>query len=464
MTERRFTDAGRTDEAQDRRLRFRIELHHRKAFENTVLHVLEAEVIFVEHALRVLEIEAVLGARMPGQLGDELEIAARDLVVRRVRRHPCKALELAIRFLLDDLGQVRFRELLSELGDLFFAAFLFAQRVLDRALLLTKQMLALLLFDVLLRLFRDLAAQLVDVELVLQDVVQPFEQRDRVGRFEHALLACDVEVGERRHPVHLRDRIADRADELLKDLRAVFGVEEHRDSLRDVQIFAHERGDPTRLGGLVGDGQLRQYLVAHFEMRLADHLFEQPHALGALHDHLCAALAALHALDHDERADVVHLVAARRFLLAVLLRDSDQRLLRARGCLDGGERLRPAHGERDHEVGIHDRVLERQDGQGWRILCHRFGSPISSEWVTSNLGPAVGHFNLRPSSQHRTMRPRGGVVGAPNARTSSVSDARGLARRHAQPAAMSPCSRAASSRSRSGEPSNWRFAPMRLNQ
>ena len=37
LAERRLADAGRTDEADDRRFRFLVELHHREAFEDAIL-------------------------------------------------------------------------------------------------------------------------------------------------------------------------------------------------------------------------------------------------------------------------------------------------------------------------------------------------------------------------------------------------------------------------------------------
>ena len=58
----------------------RAQLADGEELEHAVLHVLEAVVVLVEDAaMRMLEVEVVVGAGVPGQLGDPLEVGADHL-------------------------------------------------------------------------------------------------------------------------------------------------------------------------------------------------------------------------------------------------------------------------------------------------------------------------------------------------------------------------------------------------
>jgi hypothetical protein len=55
-------------------------------------------VVFVEHHLRVLEVEIVVGASVPRQLGDPLEVRADDLRLHRLAARALEPTELALDF------------------------------------------------------------------------------------------------------------------------------------------------------------------------------------------------------------------------------------------------------------------------------------------------------------------------------------------------------------------------------
>src|SRR4029453_11181191 len=57
LAERSLADARRADEAQDRAAPLRIELADRKVLDDAALDLLEAVVVLVEHAARLLDID-----------------------------------------------------------------------------------------------------------------------------------------------------------------------------------------------------------------------------------------------------------------------------------------------------------------------------------------------------------------------------------------------------------------------
>ena len=65
MSQRRLADAGRADETEDRRVATRVEFHHRQMFENPLLDVVQAVMVFVEHPQCRVQIERVGGGLLP---------------------------------------------------------------------------------------------------------------------------------------------------------------------------------------------------------------------------------------------------------------------------------------------------------------------------------------------------------------------------------------------------------------
>ena len=84
FAERGLADAGRADEAEDRALELVGAALHGEILDDAVLHLLEAEVIVVEHLLRVAQVVLHLGLHAPRDRQQPVEIVAHD---RRFRRH-----------------------------------------------------------------------------------------------------------------------------------------------------------------------------------------------------------------------------------------------------------------------------------------------------------------------------------------------------------------------------------------
>ncbi len=94
-----------------RDLALELELAHRQELEHPVLDVLEAVVVLVEDLGGVLEVDLLLGAGVPRQLGDGLEIGTDHLRLHRLAAHARQASELAVDLLAHVLGQLERIEL-----------------------------------------------------------------------------------------------------------------------------------------------------------------------------------------------------------------------------------------------------------------------------------------------------------------------------------------------------------------
>ena len=76
----------------------RAQLAHGEELEHAILHVLESVVILLEHRLRVLEIELIVGPLVPRKLRDPLEIRADHLRLHRLAAGALQPPELALYF------------------------------------------------------------------------------------------------------------------------------------------------------------------------------------------------------------------------------------------------------------------------------------------------------------------------------------------------------------------------------
>ena len=86
VPERGLADARRPDEAEDLAGDLVAQLRDGEVLDDPVLHLLEVEVIGVEHLARVIEIEVVLGVALPRQREDPLEVGADHAVLGGGRR------------------------------------------------------------------------------------------------------------------------------------------------------------------------------------------------------------------------------------------------------------------------------------------------------------------------------------------------------------------------------------------
>jgi hypothetical protein len=91
----------------------RAKLTHGEELEHAILHVGQSVVILVEHGLRAREIEVVVAARVPRQLGDPLEVGADDLCFHRLAAGTLETADLTLDFRTRRGGQLELVELLA---------------------------------------------------------------------------------------------------------------------------------------------------------------------------------------------------------------------------------------------------------------------------------------------------------------------------------------------------------------
>ena len=157
----------------------------------------------------LLEVEVVLGERLPRQRDDPLEVGADDAVLGCRLRQALEPRQLAIGGLLSVLRQRQRLEPLAQLVDLGLLGVALAELGLDRLQLLAQEVLALALLHLRLDLRLDLRAELEHLELAVQD------------RRDLAQPLLDVHRLEDQLPLLGRDRAHRRGDEVGERARVV---------------------------------------------------------------------------------------------------------------------------------------------------------------------------------------------------------------------------------------------------
>src|SRR5262245_35356728 len=106
LPEGRFPHTGWTDKTQDRRIRRGVELEHTEVLEDTLLDLLEIEVILIEYLASPRQIQLVDGALAPGQFENQVEIGPDNVIIGRRFRQMLHAREFAFSLFADGLGQI----------------------------------------------------------------------------------------------------------------------------------------------------------------------------------------------------------------------------------------------------------------------------------------------------------------------------------------------------------------------
>ena len=106
LAERGLADARRADEAQDRAGQLVRAALHRKIFDDPLLDLVEAVMLRVESLLRGDEVLLDLGALVPRDRHQPVEIIAHDGGFRRHRRHLPQLLQLGHGLVMRLLGQL----------------------------------------------------------------------------------------------------------------------------------------------------------------------------------------------------------------------------------------------------------------------------------------------------------------------------------------------------------------------
>src|SRR5690606_11151113 len=98
LAERGLTNAGRSNEAEDRTLELILTALDRELFDDTLLDLLQTEVIRIKDLLGVVQVRANLGVLLPRDREHPVEIVTHDRRFRRHGRHALQLLQLGLRF------------------------------------------------------------------------------------------------------------------------------------------------------------------------------------------------------------------------------------------------------------------------------------------------------------------------------------------------------------------------------
>ncbi len=192
LAERGLAHAGRSDQAQDRRLQAVDALLHREILDDALLHLLEPVMVGVEDFHRVRQIFADLAPLAPGQRQQRVDVVAHDRGFGRHGRHHLELLQLAqdLAFgLLRHLGGLDLLFHLLEIGVLVALA----QFLLDGLDLLVQVVLALALLHLALDAAADALFNLQDVDLAFEHAQQMLEPLADFAHFEDVLLLLELE-------------------------------------------------------------------------------------------------------------------------------------------------------------------------------------------------------------------------------------------------------------------------------
>jgi len=105
------------------------------------------------------------------------------------------------------------------------------------------------------------------------------------------------------------------------------------------------------------------------QVRLLAHVLVDVHALQTLHKNAHRAVGQLdHLVSQSDGTDLIQQLGPRRLGLGVLARDQGKQPIAGEHVVDELDRAFLADGQRDHRVGEHDRIAQRQHRQDRRNL------------------------------------------------------------------------------------------------
>ena len=256
---------GGPDQTQDRPLERLHALLDGQVLDDALLDLVEAEVVLVEHPLGRRDVVLDLGALLPRDLHQPVDVVAHDGRLGRHRRHELELRELGVRLVAGFLRHAGARDALLELGDLVGRVVHLAQFLLDRLHLLVEVVLALALLHLLLDAAADALLDLQHVHLALDQGEDVLQAAAHVLDLEHLLLGIELERHVRGDGVGEPARLLD-ARERGQDLRRHLAVELYvLLELRDDRAHEHVHFALFVLLGVAERRYLRGEVIARGE-------------------------------------------------------------------------------------------------------------------------------------------------------------------------------------------------------
>ena len=357
LAERGLADAGRADETEDLPRRVAAQLRDGEELDDPRLHLLEVEVVRVEHRACTRQVEVVLGRRRPGKRRDPVEIRADHAVLGCGRRQPLEPAELAERRLPGLLRQVERFDARPQLLELRLLGVALAELRLDRLQLLAQEELSLALVELRLHLRLDLRPELEHLELPVEDHRHLAQALLDVDELEQLLLLLRLQPERRRDERCKRARVVDVRGGELK----LFGeVRDERDDAAEEGLHVpRERFELFRLLDVVGklDELADEIRVVGDATRDAD----TPEALDE--DAQRPVGDANHLVDDRRGADLVEIVPPGRLRVGIADRDEREQTVASDDVVDQLDRPFLSDRERSHRLREDDRLLQREDRQ-----------------------------------------------------------------------------------------------------
>ena len=223
-----------------------ISWHAAPASEIANLHVLQALVVGVEHRARLIDLEVVIGANVPRDLGEPIEVRADPAVLRRLVRGALQPPELTVGLLANLIGHPGGLDLGAKIGD-HVVAVIVAELLADGGHLLAQDQLALALLEVVGDLVADPLLDLDLGERVLGPRQHLLEALLDVDGLEDLDLPLEAEIGRVAGHVGDLSGVVDPTQE-LRDLGNAARLD---DRLDDRPVLPRERTRASARLGLV---------------------------------------------------------------------------------------------------------------------------------------------------------------------------------------------------------------------
>ncbi len=333
------------------------QLAHGQVLQDALLDLLQAVVVLVQDPAGVFDVQVVRCGHLPGQAHHQVQVGLDDAVLRGLDGHASHAVQLPESLLFGLLGHAGRLDALLQLADLRGLLVLLAQLLLDGLELLSQIELPLHPLHLALGLGLDLAAQLHDLHLLVQELDQ-----------EQELVLDAVQLQDL---LGVLDAQADAAGHQVGQLAGVLHVGgHHRQLVRHAAVQLHQPLEEVLdrsgqgLGLQVLFHLLRQDLHSGPQVGLLLHPFPDADALQPLDRQADGAVRrSEHPVDLGHGPHLVDLIRGGLLQGFVLAGDQSDEAAFGQGVLHQADAALLADGEGQPHHGVDHHAPQREHGQ-----------------------------------------------------------------------------------------------------